>query len=77
MIKVQFTQLREDGLNYIIGEKEFSEVITKETIDDFIQHAMEIFKNTMKGKIGYIIMQCQNDFWTIPVNYKTRVNELP
>lgn len=76
MFKVQFTQLREDGLNYIIGEKEFSEETSKETINAFVKNAMEVYNSTMKGRIGYILLQGQNDFWTIPVNDKTLRNEI-
>jgi len=76
MYKVQFTQLKEDGLNYIIGEKEFSAETTKEEVNTFIKNAMEVFKATMQGRISSILMQGQNDFWTIPANPKTLVNKL-
>ena len=76
MYKVQFTQLKEDGLNHIIGEKEFSKETPKETINAFTKNAMEVFKATMQGRISCVLVQGQNDFWTIPVNSKTLVNEL-
>lgn len=76
MYKVQFTQRREDGLNYIIGEKKFEEETSKETVKVFVKNAMEVFNATMKGKIDYVLLQGQNDFWTIPVNPKTLTNEL-
>jgi len=76
MIKVQFTQLKNDGLNYIIGEKVFSEGASKELIDNFIKNALEVYNSTMQGKFNYIILQGQGDSWSIPVNSKTLNNEL-
>jgi len=76
MYKVQFTQFKEDGLNHIIGEREFSAKTTKEEINAFTKNAMEVFKATMQGRISCVLMQGQNDFWTIPVNPKTLTNEL-
>jgi len=76
MFKVQFTQRRDDGMNYIIGEKEFGKGTTKEAIDDFIKNTMNVYRDTMKGWIGCYIMEQKDDFWTIPVNPKTLVNEL-
>jgi len=76
MYKIQFTQRKEDGLNYIIGEKEFSAETHKETINSFIKNVIESYRSTMQGRIGYTLLQGQNDTWSIPVNSKTLTNEL-